>query len=846
MFHKIQTNGDAHGIGPLARAKAKEFIYDDTTSRIVQIDGVAHNERTSWHYDCKTWTKLGTSAKLSDFGVTPVTPELSKDELLEEARRRFPAGCTYKTTDGGTYINLTPSQPYWWNKVGIALEEGCGLVYKNGLWGELVKVVEQVKAVEATTPTPVVTKGTLKKGDKVKLVREGTDAEWSGIGKISFEIGSVMTVTNPNGSNHEGVVLNDLYTYPTCIMELVSSASDTVTDTPSDTPTTSGMLLYAETHYPPGTIYISPFSGDKRVVRKGNPTYRLNSDGDVEVSIENGNYAFLYSDKKWGKIINPPTSKAPKPTKETNLEKARRLYTVGTRFRPCHVKDDGESYCIIVNQNFTQEDDVITALTNKGRNYTSSDDPIHGNTILNRVVCANGVWSQILPSEDAKPVSEYIGKRVVIFPDYENSIRKGEGVIVEVDSKCDIFTVDLDTGHQCMPYSPFHKTPQCEFVTVKEVKSAPATIHSPEPQKTEDMSTVTPSGKYTMYRVVENVGGISGVKIGDIVGFDSDNKVASVNGMSKQSISSYVIPHYWECLSAKTSDSPQLQSVVPPTGRKFKVGDHIIGNEKASSRYNCTIKGWKGIVVDVNKDNTVKVQEADDGGIYNSLEEECFDLDIPVPTRPSTYTDTIVSGVGYDTVLVGTGGRQSTEGQLTKPDLSSKRGELVIKKPDGSTYGSYWGNFPSEGWRHASPDEVRLYDQGYRNINDAITGKKTSVAPKSYGFQKGDYVFSRAYGPCIIVDFHSSGNRVVLQTYTDSRYHCDIDDCEPGTKDAFEKERTAYMRDASIKVASAGTYGSKPSSINYSDVETFPIIDLDDSIPIVHSTIKDARLVQID
>lgn len=36
---------------------------------------------------------------------------------------------------------------------------------------------------------------------------------------------------------------------------------------------------------------------------------------------------------------------------------------------------------------------------------------------------------------------------------------------------------------------------------------------------------------------------------------------------------------------------------------KFKVGDHIIGNEKASKKYGITKKGWKGIVTKALKDS---------------------------------------------------------------------------------------------------------------------------------------------------------------------------------------------------------------------------------------------------
>ena len=57
---------------------------------------------------------------------------------------------------------------------------------------------------------------------------------------------------------------------------------------------------------------------------------------------------------------------------------------------------------------------------------------------------------------------------------------------------------------------------------------------------------------------------------------------------------------------------------------KFKVGDKVIGNEKATEEYSYTIKGWIGTVTSV-KDNQFEA-EGFDGKRYCWLDYACFDL----------------------------------------------------------------------------------------------------------------------------------------------------------------------------------------------------------------------------
>jgi len=67
-----------------------------------------------------------------------------KQELLAEAERRFPSGCSYKARNGTGEIcqfineNVEYTEAYWHFTDSIALKPGAGLVYNAGKWAEIV------------------------------------------------------------------------------------------------------------------------------------------------------------------------------------------------------------------------------------------------------------------------------------------------------------------------------------------------------------------------------------------------------------------------------------------------------------------------------------------------------------------------------------------------------------------------------------------------------------------------------------------------------------------------------------------------------------------------------------
>lgn len=71
-----------------------------------------------------------------------------KDNLLEEAKRRYPVGCTYISLNingdpNGLKWTPTKVSPFWFDNRRIAVQECQGIVYSNGKWAEIVSKPEE-------------------------------------------------------------------------------------------------------------------------------------------------------------------------------------------------------------------------------------------------------------------------------------------------------------------------------------------------------------------------------------------------------------------------------------------------------------------------------------------------------------------------------------------------------------------------------------------------------------------------------------------------------------------------------------------------------------------------------
>lgn len=66
-------------------------------------------------------------------------------DLLEEAKKRYPVGCIYLALPYATPILVTPNfypRYYGYGTNRIMMEDGCGLVYKEGEWAKVLSTPE--------------------------------------------------------------------------------------------------------------------------------------------------------------------------------------------------------------------------------------------------------------------------------------------------------------------------------------------------------------------------------------------------------------------------------------------------------------------------------------------------------------------------------------------------------------------------------------------------------------------------------------------------------------------------------------------------------------------------------
>lgn len=93
---------------------------------------------------------------------------------------------------------------------------------------------------------------------------------------------------------------------------------------------------------------------------------------------------------------------------------------------------------------------------------------------------------------------------------------------------------------------------------------------------------------------------------------------------------------------AKIAMERLLHTELSSAGSKFKftLGDVIIGNEKASSRYAITREGWIGVVVETFKNGDVRARSSDSSAVFR-LEPEYFDR-CDFKTKPRFYSGKVV------------------------------------------------------------------------------------------------------------------------------------------------------------------------------------------------------------
>jgi hypothetical protein len=131
---------------------------------------------------------------------------------------------------------------------------------------------------------------------------------------------------------------------------------------------------------------------------------------------------------------------------------------------------------------------------------------------------------------------------------------------------------------------------------------------------------------------------------------------------------------------------------------KFKVGDRVIGNEKADGRYAITRKGWCGVVTEVNGDR-IRVKGPDRGGITAEYGVDSVYFDLDVDSRKIVIT---------------------TDGKTTTARLFD--GKELIKRAEAK----------------CSPDDKFDFMVGAKLAMERLTGKKPQKPVNP--FKVGDFV----------------------------------------------------------------------------------------------------------
>jgi len=106
-------------------------------------------------------SKVFPTPELRDAALEEFKKQKEREDLLKEAKRRYPRGTKYKDIAfNEVFYENTLCEPIWWNKYdSIAVQNNKGLVYHNGKWAE------------------IITEPEFKEGDMI-AVRDDDNQEW--------------------------------------------------------------------------------------------------------------------------------------------------------------------------------------------------------------------------------------------------------------------------------------------------------------------------------------------------------------------------------------------------------------------------------------------------------------------------------------------------------------------------------------------------------------------------------------------------------------------------------------------------------------------------------------------
>lgn len=136
--------------------------------------------------------ELGPLTDLSEIQSTlpdghpdKIKPMINMQEIQEEAKRRFPIGCKFKSISGDTFVLELDQVVYSIHDTNIYAHDGAGLLYGDSKWAELLELPES----ESWVP---------KVGDWIYLIKSYRNLPIGTVAKINDS--DVCSLSNPEES----------------------------------------------------------------------------------------------------------------------------------------------------------------------------------------------------------------------------------------------------------------------------------------------------------------------------------------------------------------------------------------------------------------------------------------------------------------------------------------------------------------------------------------------------------------------------------------------------------------------------------------------------------------------
>lgn len=173
---------------------------------------------------------------------------------------------------------------------------------------------------------------------------------------------------------------------------------------------------------------------------------------------------------------------------------------------------------------------------------------------------------------------------------------------------------------------------------------------------------------------------------------------------------------------------------------KFKVGDMVVGNDKANEQYSITKKGWVGKVTFINEDGSV-IRVTGFGIINCPVDVSCFDL-----YRPTSDSKIVIT----------------TDGKVTTATLYNGREKVKTAKSS------------------CHPEDTFDFNTGAKIAFDNLIGEEPKVKPKEL-LKNGMFVLSQDNDWYVKVDDNFVGENGGFNTVD----YYDDDLCWNGDSDYY-------------------------------------------------------------